>query len=118
MAWNEQQRAALSQKRGRAAATIADPQRRQAFISQQGQAEQSGAPSDEAYLGMDREAENALALPEQTPPPQQQPQTPSYRRGTPFVKKTGLAKLHRGEAVVPRKKATAMRRGRSAFFGG
>lgn len=39
------------------------------------------------------------------------PGLPSYRHGTPFVPETGLAHLHRGEAVIPEEAASAMRAG-------
>lgn len=37
---------------------------------------------------------------------------PSYKRGTRFVKKTGIANLHKGEAVLPVAQAKKYRRGK------
>lgn len=116
---SEKDRALLSQARGRAAHKLPAGERA-AFIGKQGGLEEKHQLDDTAFEGLQNEANQVGALPDpdpQPPPPQQAQAAPSYHRGTKFVKRTGPAILQRGEAVVPKRKAAAMRRGRSQFFG-
>jgi hypothetical protein len=92
---NEQQKADLSKKRGQAAVHISDPEERKKFISAQGEAEKKGA-SDADYEHLDREADDTIATQGQN----KSVGVPSYRHGTDYVPRTGLAKLHEGEAVL------------------
>ena len=79
---NEQQRALLSQRRGKLAARITDPQKRRDFIAQQG----AGGMSDEELETETSRETNRQAL-------------TSYKHGG-KVKQTGPAMLHKGERVL------------------
>lgn len=132
----------LAARRGRAAGAWYNPDNKRKFIAAQGEGEDRGRTSwwpwrkgltDTEYDDMDAEtkrAEDAASAGKfvdldrssaadifkgQTEPKKY---GPSFKRGTPFVPRTGPALLHRGEAVIPRKQATAMRKQKpSAFFG-
>lgn len=95
----EQEKAALSKKRGAAAATISDPAQRQKFVAAQGEAERKGSAD---YGKLDRQAEDALATSGVSEA------IKSYKNGTDYVPKTGLALLHKGEKVVPAKENKPM----------
>jgi hypothetical protein len=49
------------------------------------------------------QSKSAPAQPKPAPKPA--PKVPSYKHGTDYVPKTGLAKLHKGEAVLPKDEA-------------
>lgn len=95
----EQERAALSKKRGAAAATISDPAQRQRFVAAQGEAERKGNAD---YPRLDRQAEDAMATSGASEA------IKSYKTGTDYVPKTGLAVLHKGEKVIPAKENKPM----------
>jgi hypothetical protein len=99
MTWTEEQKAELSKKRGHAASQIKDPEERKKFISRQGKAEEKtkGKVPEIVYEGMKRQADVTAA-------------SPSYKKGVKCVPRTGLAKLHRGEAVLSKEKASKMRK--------
>jgi len=97
----EAQQAALSKKRGQAASYISDPKQKQDFIAAQGKAKNS----DEDYSRLDREADDTIATQGQN----KSVGVPSYKNGTDYVPKTGLAMLHKGEKVVPAKENTLMK---------
>lgn len=102
MPWTEEQRAALSKKRGQAAAQINNPDQRQKFIQAQGALEQKhkGNVPDEEYERLQKEADDTAG----TGGLNMDMAIPQYKKGTDFVPKTGLAMLHRGEKVTPAKK--------------
>lgn len=101
MAWTEEQKAALSKKRGLAAQAISDPQKRQTFIGAQGALEEKHKNNvpDQEYDRLQREAEATTG----TGGLNMDMAIPQYSKGTAFVPKTGLAKIHRGERIVPAK---------------
>lgn len=86
----EQEKAALSQKRGKLAAGIKDPAKRQAFVKEQGDVDAKGG-KDEDYASLMQKTsgeETSQAL-------------DSYHKGG-TVKKTGPALVHKGETVIPK----------------
>jgi hypothetical protein len=89
----EQDKAILSQRRGKLAAGIKDPQARKSYIAAQSKVDQNGNDSAQA------------ALAESTNKDEQDRVLGSFKKGG-TVKKTGLYKMHKGEAVIPAKKAT------------
>ncbi len=95
----EQERAALSKKRGQAASYISDPDERQKFVARQGK-EEGGKNPD--YAGMDREADDTIAT--QGANKAVSGGMPKYHSGTAYVPKTGPAILEKGEAVIPKEK--------------
>src|SRR5437879_4868073 len=98
---SEQEKAELSKKRGQASSQISDPDQRRTFVAAQGESERKGkgTASHEEYEHLNREADDTLA----TGGANKAVNVPSYKHGTPYVPKTGLAKLHKGERVVPAK---------------
>jgi hypothetical protein len=100
---DEQARAALSKLRGQAAANISDPDEKKKFISRQGDTEKKGATASD-YDSMQKEAENTIALGGST---KDVKPLGSYAKGTPSVPKTGVYKIHEGEAVVPKDKKSS-----------
>lgn len=98
----EQEKADLSKKRGQAAASIADPDEKRKFIAAQGEAEAKGkgTASAEQYEHLNKEADDTMA----TGGMNKAVGVPSYKKGTSYVPSTGLAKLHKGEAVIPAEK--------------
>lgn len=99
-----EQQADLSVRRGRAAAKISDPAKRQRFVSAQGDLEDrrrrkkvSDDEADAEYARLGREADDTEA----TAGANVDMNLPSYKKGTSFVPKTGPALLHKGEKVVP-----------------
>lgn len=96
-----QEQADLSKKRGQAAAQISDPDQRRKFVAAQGEAEKKGKgnASPEDYDRLSREADDTIA----TGGLNKSVGVPSYKHGTPYVPKTGLALLHKGEKVTPAK---------------
>src|SRR5579863_5827694 len=112
---SEQDKAALSKKRGQAASYVSDVDAKQKFIAAQGAAEgQKGGMSDEEYKRLDREAEDTIATQGQNKAVEGAQYKlgtpgvsvggasfmPQYKDGTKKVPKTGTAKLHKGEARV------------------
>lgn len=111
---SEQDKAALSKKRGQAAVYVSDPAERQRFIAAQGNAEAKGNMSSEDYQHLDREAEDTIATQGQNKAmggAQYEKGTPGvsigrgsfmpmYKAGSKKVPKTGAAKLHKGEVRV------------------
>lgn len=93
----EQEKAELSKKRGQAAATITDPDQRVKFVAAQGEAEKKGKAN---YEGLNKEADDTIA----TGGTNIAAGVKSYKHGTDYVPKTGLALLHKGEKVVPKEK--------------
>lgn len=95
----EQEKADLSKKRGQAAAQITDPDTKRQFIAAQGEAERKGkgTASPDAYERLNKEADDTMA----TGGMNKSVGVPSYKKGTPYVPQTGMAKLHKGEAVIP-----------------
>jgi hypothetical protein len=93
--YNEQDRANLSIRRGKIAAGISDPQARAAYIAAQGNVGTNNA-SAQAKLENDTHNDETSKV------------IGSFKKGG-KVKKTGLYKLHKGEEVLPKKKASAMR---------
>lgn len=100
-------RADIARRRGQAAAKISDIPKRQRFVAAQGDVEDRARrkkmtpEEEESELGrLGREADDTEA----TGGLSQDVGLPTYKSGTAFVPKTGLAKLHRGEAVIPAKK--------------
>lgn len=85
---SEADKASLSQRRGRFAASIKAPKDRRKYIAAQGEADVSGNDSRQAELAVttNKDEQNAVLG--------------SLKKGG-KVKKTGLYKLHRGEKVVP-----------------
>jgi hypothetical protein len=108
---SEQDKAALSKIRGRAAAQIADPASKQKFIAAQGESERKG-DIDKDFEHLNREAEdteatqgaNSAAGAKST---DTSGKLPSYKHGTDYVPKTGPAMLHKGEKVVPKEENVA-----------
>lgn len=101
-----QQQADLSQRRGRAAARINDPAKRQRFVAAQGDFEDrvrrkklKPEEEDAEYARLGREADDTEA----TAGMNIDMNLPSYKKGTRFVPRTGPAILHKGEKVIPRK---------------
>lgn len=96
MADTEQDRAELAKQRGRIAATITDPKKRQAYVSAQGNEESrsrflfGNKKGGEIPRAMRTNSTTDTVL-------------GSFKRGG-KVKKTGLYKLHAKERVVPAKK--------------
>src|SRR5581483_9088843 len=91
-----------------AAAQIQDPERRRRFIAAQGEDDKKGSPN---FSKLDRQADDALATSGESENVRGAKApgeigAPSYKKGG-FVKKTGLARLHKGEFVAPRKYARA-----------
>jgi len=103
MAISEDQRAALSKKRGAAAAGISDPDAKKKFISAQGDAESKnkGSLSDEDHARLDKEADDTLATGGLNKDTGAKAPLASYKNGTDYVPKTGTYKLHEGEKVTP-----------------
>lgn len=97
----EQEKADLSKKRGQAAATISDPDQKKKFVAAQGEAEKKGNAN---YEGLNKEADDTLA----TGGTNIAAGVKSYKFGTNFVPKTGLALLHKGEKVTPAKENSMM----------
>jgi|GEM_PF-2647828 len=84
----EEQRAALTQQRGRQASRIKDPGERRRYIAE-------SANIDKNYEGMaDRTSAMEGVL-------DKRELLGDYKKGTKNVPKTGAYKLHKGEAVVP-----------------
>jgi hypothetical protein len=86
----EQQRADLAKQRGVQAAKMTDPAERRRYIAE-------SANIDKDYEGMAQKTsamENVLMKRELLG---------SYKKGTKSVPKTGVYKLHKGEAVIPAK---------------
>lgn len=92
--YSEQDKANLSEKRGKLAAGITDPSQRKAFLSAQGEADRKGGrDQDYAPVVQDTTAEgNRQAL---------SAALGSFKHGG-TVHKTGLYKLHEGEHVEPK----------------
>lgn len=106
----EQEKAALSKKRGQAAALISDPEMKKKFISAQGDAEQKGkgTAKPEEYDSLDKSADNTLAtggLNTWVKP------LGSFKKGTKSVPKTGAYVLHEGEKVTPEEKNPDSKKG-------
>jgi hypothetical protein len=97
----EQEKADLSKKRGQASATISDPDQKRKFVAAQGEAEKKGNAN---YEGLNKEADDTLATGGQNIAAG----VKSYKFGTNFVPKTGLALLHKGEKVTPAKENSMM----------
>lgn len=107
MPLNPEQQAQLTARRGRAAARINDPGKRQRFVSAQGDLEDrirrkkvKPEDADAEYARLGREADDTEA----TAGMNVDMNLPSYKKGTKFVPKTGPAMLHRGEKVTPASK--------------
>lgn len=96
MPLTEQQKADLAKKRGQASASISDPAKKKDFIAKQGEAESKGDLDENKAKQMDREADDTIA----TGGENIATGVRSYKKGTKFVPKTGLAKLHEGEEVI------------------
>jgi hypothetical protein len=96
MALTEQEKAALSHKRGTLAAGIADPSARRTFVAAQGEVDRRGG-NDIEYTNLmkntDREEENQAVS----------SVLGSRKHGGP-IRKTGLYLLHAGEHVAPKGK--------------
>lgn len=104
----EQEKAALSRKRGAAAATIKDPEQRRKFIAAQGESEYSGTAN---YPRLERQADDAIGTGGASEDMKSNNllnagaagSVATYKNGTDYVPKTGLAMLHKGEKVIPAK---------------
>lgn len=110
---DENAKAALSKKRGQAAAYIQDPSERQRFIAAQGESERNQNLYKE-YEHLDREAEDTLATQGENKAVEGAKYAkgtpgvsvgrgsfmPMYKAGSKHVPKTGVAKLHKGEVRV------------------
>jgi hypothetical protein len=90
---SEQEKAQLSKRRGQAAAQIVDPAERQKFISAQGDSE-SKNKGELPVADNKRLSEGAALM--------------GFKKGTPYVPKTGKAIVHKGEAVIPAEKNNPM----------
>jgi hypothetical protein len=103
---DEYGRAELSKKRGAAAAKITDPEAKRYVIGRQGNAEGKGKVSDNDYKDMDKEADDTLATEGKNYETKARSQkfVGSFKRGG-RVRKTGYAKVHKGERVLTVKQA-------------
>jgi len=90
---SEEQKAQLSKRRGQAAAQIVDPEERRKFISAQGDAEAANKGELPVAKAKKMSEESGLM---------------GYKKGTPYVPKTGAAIVHKGERVVPAEKNNPM----------
>lgn len=106
----EQEKAALSKKRGQAAALISDPEMKKKFIAAQGEAEAKGkgTAKPEEYEQMNKSAEDTMAtggMNTWVKP------LGSFKKGTKSVPKTGAYVLHEGEKVTPEEKNPDSKKG-------
>lgn len=112
MAYSEEQKAALSKKRGQAASYIQDSDARQKYISAQGELESKGKVKDSDYDHLDHQADNTIAL----QGADVANNIKGYKHGTDRVPKTGPAILHKGEAVLKKEDADKYRAAKGSAF--
>jgi hypothetical protein len=100
----EEQRAALSQQRGKDARFIVDPEKRREFIAEQGKQEAKGKDFQDIQKQTES-FETGLAL------------RGSFKKGG-VVPETGNYKLHKGEKVIPMADEKEREASHSLEFGG
>lgn len=112
MPYTEDQKAALSKKRGQAASYIQDSDARQKYISAQGDLEAKGKVKDSDYDHLDHQADNTIAL----QGADIANNIKGYKNGTDRVPATGPAILHKGEAVLKKEDADKYRSAKGNIF--
>jgi len=84
----EKERADLAKYRGTKAASIANPQKKREYIAEQGKRETSALKQTKGFGGSTARLRNETAA-----------EPDSYKKGG-KVRKTGIARVHRGERVL------------------